>query len=107
MNTSLKLGLFSFLFFLTFSQVQAQLEAHLIDGDGWAKGDFIEIGINEKGVFGAKTNNKPPNFHDNRESDGNFKFGFIANPLADGWVDYDGDFFTPGVPEEGFTIEIS
>ena len=31
----------------------------------------------------------------------------MANPLADGWVDYDGDYFTPGSPEEGFAIEIN
>ncbi|MCX7551407.1 T9SS type B sorting domain-containing protein [Xanthomarina sp. F2636L] len=106
MNISLKLCFLAILSCLTFNQVQAQLEAHLIDGDGWAKGNYIEIGINEKGVFGAKTINKPPNFHNNRESDGVGRFGFIANPLGDGWVDYDGDFFTPGSPEEGFTIEI-
>ncbi|SHG77676.1 T9SS type B sorting domain-containing protein [Winogradskyella jejuensis] len=97
--------LFIFLLILSFP-IHAQLEAHLIDGEGWAKGDYVEIGINSKGVFGANTSNRPPNFHLNRESDGNNLFGFIANPLKDNWVDYDGDFFTPGTPEEGFTIEV-
>jgi gliding motility-associated-like protein len=94
------------IFFLSAHSVSAQLEAHDIEGEGWAKGDFIEFGINSKGVYGARNINRPPNFHDNRESDGNEIFGFIANPLADGWIDYDGDFFTPGLPEEGFTIEV-
>lgn len=85
----------------------AQLETHLISGEGWAKGDYVEIGINAKGVYGASTYNKPASFHDNRESDINNLFGFIANPLADGWVDYDGDFFTPGDPEEGFCVSIN
>ena len=85
----------------------AQLETHLISGEGWAKGDYVEIGINAKGVYGASTYNKPTSFHDNRESDINNLFGFIANPLADGWVDYDGDFFTPGDPEEGFCVSIN
>lgn len=97
-----------YLFFILFSiqEMNAQLETHLIAGEAWAKGDFVEIGINAKGVYGAETSNKPASFHDNRESDGNGIFGFIANPLADGWVDYDGDYFTPGSPEEGFSIEI-
>lgn len=92
-------------FFLSANLCFAQLEAHEIDGEGWAKGDFVEIGINAKGVYGAQTVNRPPSFHDNREIN-NFLFGFVANPLQDGWVDYDGDFFTPGSPEEGFAIEI-
>ena len=95
------------IFLLSAFSMSAQLEAHEIDGEGWAKGDFIEFGINSKGVYGAQTANTPPNFHDNRELDGNEIFGFLANPLADGWLDYDGDFFTPGLPEEGFTIEVA
>ena len=89
------------------NSIYAQLEAHLISGEGWAKGDFVEIGINTSGVFGANTSNKPSTFHENREADGNNLFGFIANPLADGWVDYDGDFFTPGEPEEGFCLSVN
>ncbi len=107
MLNSTKSLCFLLLCFLIGHSLYAQLEAHEIDGEGWAKGDFIEFGINSKGVYGARTSNKPPNFHPNREFDGNEIFGFLANPLADGWVDYDGDFFTPGSPEEGFTIEIN
>ncbi|WP_047549501.1 T9SS type B sorting domain-containing protein [Psychroserpens sp. Hel_I_66] len=95
------------IFFLSFNCINAQLEAFELDGEGWAKGDFIEFAINSKGVYGARTENTPASFHDNREQDGNELFGFLANPLADGWVDYDGDFFTPGSPEEGFAIEVS
>ncbi len=94
---------FLFLFYLTSN---AQLEVHHINGEVWAKGDLVEIGINSKGVFGANNFNRPITFHDNREDGRNNLFGFIANPLDDGWIDYDGDFFTPGSPEEGFTIEI-
>jgi gliding motility-associated-like protein len=84
--------------------VYPQLEAELIDNEGWIKGNFVEIGINTKGVYGAKNSNKPLNFHDNRSPTG--LFGFVANPQKDNWIDYDGDFFTPGTPEEGFSIEI-
>lgn len=98
---------FLFLFFvITINICQAQLEAYKIADEGWARGNLVEIGINSKGVYGAKTANKPASFHDNRE-DANNLFGFIANPQNDGWIDYDGDFFTPGIPEEGFSVEIN
>ena len=92
-------------FIISTNFIFAQLEVHEIDGEGWAKGNLVEIGINAKGVYGANTSNRPATFHDNREF-GNNLFGFIANPLNDGWVDYDGDFFTPGESEEGFCIQI-
>ncbi|GAA4890863.1 hypothetical protein GCM10023311_13940 [Flaviramulus aquimarinus] len=98
---------FCLLFFiLSVNITSAQLEAYEIDGEGWAKGNLVEIGINSKGVYGATTSKRPPSFHNNREV-GNYLFGFIANPLNDGWIDYDGDFFSPGSPEEGFSIEIN
>ena len=107
MKNTTQIGLLLLFSFLYAINTNAQVEAHLIDGEGWAKGNLVEIGINQKGVFGAYSQNKPATFHTNREERGNGIFGFIANPLADGWVDYDGGFFTPGSPEEGFTIEIN
>lgn len=94
------------IFILSVSFSFAQLEVHEIDGEGWAKGNLVEIGINAKGVYGANASNRPATFHNNREV-GNNLFGFIANPLKDGWIDYDGDFFSPGDPEEGFCIQIA
>lgn len=101
-----KLILTSLLICVSISYSFAQLQADLVNNEGWIKGNFVEIGINDFGVYGASNITKPPNFHDNRESDGNNIFGFIANPQKDDWIDYDGDFFTPGSPEEGFSIEI-
>jgi hypothetical protein len=43
------------IFFLSAHSVSAQLEAHDIEGEGWAKGDFIEFGINSKGVYELET----------------------------------------------------
>lgn len=85
-------------------QVTAQLEASIEGVDAYARGRIVEIGINNNGVFGAHAT-EPVGYHDNRIDSGN-GFGFIANPLDDDWVDYDGDFFTPGSPEEGFAIDI-
>ena len=99
--------LFCAVFVLSINLGFGQLEVHKIDDEGWAKGNYVEIGISNVGSFGATTANKPPNFHQNRESDGNGQFGFIANPLKNDWADYDGDYFTPGIPEEGFGIEIN
>ena len=91
--------------FLGLQQGQAQLDAQLSLDDAFAKGNFIEIGINQNGTFGVPNSQNPgPPYHDSRET-GNDLFGFIANPVMDGWVDYDGDFFTPGSPEEGWAIE--
>ncbi|NQX78412.1 gliding motility-associated C-terminal domain-containing protein [Gilvibacter sp.] len=91
--------------FLGLQQSQAQLDAQLSLDDAFAKGNFIEIGINQNGTFGVPNDQNPgPPYHDSRET-GNDLFGFIANPTMDGWVDYDGDFFTPGSPEEGWGIE--
>ncbi|CAL2086251.1 conserved protein of unknown function precursor containing a T9SS type B C-terminal secretion signal [Tenacibaculum sp. 190524A02b] len=69
-------------FFTTVYNLYSQLEAHLIENEGWAKGKYVEIGINKKGVFGSNTRNKPDTFHNNREKE-NFLFGFIANPQKD------------------------
>ncbi|MDO5980792.1 T9SS type B sorting domain-containing protein [Flavivirga spongiicola] len=99
--------LFAFFYISMVLTAKAQLKAHLIDGEGWIKGNYIEIGINSKGVYGAQLAKKPTLFHDNRDVDKSGLFGFIANPQKDGWIDYDGDFFVPGKPEEGFAIEIN
>lgn len=93
------------LFFTIICKSQSQVEAHLIGTTGWIKGNYVEIGINEQGVYGANIDLKPNSFHSNRITNG--LFGFIANPQADGWLDYDGDFFVPGNPEEGFCLEIN
>lgn len=102
LNINISKILFIILFYSLSSN--AQLNSFLIDGEGWAKGNYIEFGINEKGVYGASTDNLPSTFHSNRTPG---LFGFLANPAADDWVDYDGDYFTPGIPEEGFSLQIN
>jgi len=93
--------------FLFSQQMYSQLDAQLSLDDAFARGEFIEIGINQKGTFGVPNAQHPgAPYHVGRET-ANDLFGFIANPLMDGWIDYDGDFFTPGSPEEGFAMEIN
>jgi hypothetical protein len=72
--------------------------------DVFLKGKYVEAGIsNYYGTFGADNNaNRPAGFHNGRAS----LYGFIVNQNKDGWISYNGDYFTPGAAEEGFTLEI-
>lgn len=78
----------------------------LIGTSAYIIGDNVEIGINDAGHEGAPlllgSNNRS-----NQAVTSPVYFGFVANPQLDGWGDYDGDFFTPGSPENGFGIEVA
>lgn len=89
----------------------ADVDAQIVGTDAFAKGDFVQIGVNERGSFGASTAGIPAGYVDTPAdgSDGsNRLFGFIADTGMDGYEgnDYDGDFFVPGTSEEGFGVEI-
>ena len=68
-------------------------------------GDHVEIGINNHGHEGTQT--LPGSNARSTSGYPQVFFGFVANPQTDGWVNYDGDFFTPGTPENGFGIEVN
>ncbi|MFN6086511.1 MAG: hypothetical protein ACK476_16470, partial [Fluviicola sp.] len=71
---------------------------------GYLMGNSIEIGINQMGHEGTSA----PSFTNHSRSNQinpNYFFGFVANPQLNSWASYDGDFFTPGSPENGFGIE--
>jgi hypothetical protein len=72
--------------------------------DVFLKGKYVEAGIsNYYGTFGAENNaTRPAGFHNGRAS----LYGFIVNQNKDGWISYNGDYFTPGTAEEGFTLTI-
>jgi hypothetical protein len=69
------------------------------------QGSYVEIGIdNLQGFEGADvTGGAPAGMH---FRSANPYFGFVANPLMDGWVQFDGDYFTPGTPENGWGFEM-
>jgi hypothetical protein len=80
--------------------------AQMVGTDAYLKGNYVELGISGAGGFeGAPTMTSPPPSGMHFRS-GNPYFGFVANPQMDGWVNYDGDFFTPGSPENGWGFEI-
>lgn len=88
-------------FYLTSQLTQAQMVA----GSAYMQGSYVEIGIDSlNGYEGANTYVAAPftglHFRSNTQY-----FGFVANPQMDGWVNYDGDFYTPGTPENGWGIE--
>ncbi len=97
-------GLLVFLV-LSLALLPINLNAQLVGESAYLIGDFVEIGINEGGHEGAPllvgSNNRS-----NAAVDAPTYFGFVANPQMDGWDDFNGDFFSPGTPENGFGVEI-
>ncbi|CAN5397576.1 hypothetical protein BH10BAC1_BH10BAC1_05780 [soil metagenome] len=72
------------------------------------KGNYVEIGIDGFGGFeGANTIGSPVPAGMHFRS-GTQHFGFMANPQMNSWAGsaYDGDFFTPGSPENGWGFEM-
>lgn len=87
--------------------------AQLQSGEAFLQGKYVEVAINECGVYGA--NGSLPTqgaqgtaYHSNSPNG----LGFIADPSLNGWGtpepggthNFCGDYFTPGSPEEGWTI---
>jgi gliding motility-associated-like protein len=64
--------------------------------------ETVEIGIHQQGFEGSSVGPSFPNH--NRGGGG--QLGFVANPADDGWVNYDGDFYLPGTPENTFGIQV-
>jgi gliding motility-associated-like protein len=81
-------------------------EAQMVGTNAYIKATSAEIGISGIGGFeGCPTSASPPlaGMH-YRPATG--YFGFVANPQVNAWTTYDGDFFTPGTPENGWGIEL-
>ena len=77
------------------------------------QGAFVEVGINECGVYGS--NEEPPIGPFGEYHDVNWNgLGYVADHEQDGWdvstepgqPIFCGDYFTPGTPEEGWAIQI-
>lgn len=84
------------------------LYAQMVGTSAYIKGTSVEIGIDGAGGFeGANTGVSAPLAGMHFRSNTAF-FGFVANPQLNGWAGsaWDGDFFTPGTPENGWGIEV-
>ena len=89
------------------------LQAQVADGSIFMQGNYVEIGINECGVYGS--NDEPPigplGAYHGINMNG---LGYIADHEKDGWdvstepgqPVFCGDYFTPGSPEEGWAIQV-
>jgi len=78
----------------------AQLNAN----GGYLMGNQVEVGIHNHGHEGTFD---LPGSNSRTNSSTEVYLGFVANPQNDSWTNYDGDFFTPGSPENGFGLEIN
>ena len=79
------------------------LSAQVVGTDAFIRGNFVEIGISGPGGYEGATAVPPVGMHPR----GGFGlFGFVADPLASGWTNYNGDFFTPGSPENGWGLQV-
>ena len=64
--------------------------------------ETVEIGVHQQGYEGSSVGPSFPNH--NRGGGG--QLGFVANPLDDGWANYDGDFYLPGTPENTIGLQV-
>lgn len=78
--------------------------AQIVSGNGYLIGTAVEIAVD--GVGGHEGTADWVGHH-SRGGLPAVPYGFVANPSMDGWINYDGDFFTAGTPENGFGIEIN
>ena len=76
--------------------------AQIVGTDGFLMGEGLEVGIHNQGYEGSSV--LPPFPTHYRGTTG--RLGFLANPQADGWTNYNGDYFMPGSPQNCFGIEV-
>ncbi|MEQ9187787.1 MAG: hypothetical protein RLP15_08630, partial [Cryomorphaceae bacterium] len=80
--------------------------AQLVSGNAFLQGNYLEVGMAPCGVFGSSVY-APSGYH----TQGSSYLGFVADVDKDGWTNgtpaFIGDYFRPGSPEEGFSIEIN
>jgi hypothetical protein len=81
--------------------------AQMVGTQAFLKGTNVEIGLSGPGGFeGTDTVLAMPLPGMHYRSNTQY-FGFVANPQLNAWATYDGDFFTPGSPENGWGFEIA
>jgi hypothetical protein len=92
--------------------VAQPLQAQIVSGNAFLKGNFVQVGLSPCGVF-ASTVNAPAGYNPrgSGNSSGTNQLGFVADPAKDGWAvgnpNYVGDYFLPGAPEEGWGLTVN
>lgn len=78
----------------------------MVGPDAYIKATSIEIGLSGIGGYeGCSVTASPPPAGMHHRSGTNY-FGFVANPQVNAWATFNGDFFTPGAPENGWGFEV-
>lgn len=103
--------MYRFLFILAcYALLSGHAGAQIVSGNGFLKADYIESGIQANGAFGSSVK-CPENYFYHTNSPFGGKLGFISDVGKDGWTvgspAYIGDYFLPGSPYEGFSIQIN
>jgi gliding motility-associated-like protein len=78
--------------------------SQIVGGNGYLITPYVEVAVDGNG--GHEGTIDWPGHHSRGGTDEVF-FGFVADPNATGWEEYNGDYFTAGVPENGFGLEIN
>jgi gliding motility-associated-like protein len=76
--------------------------SQIIGTNAFLISETVEIGVHQQGFEGSSVT--PPFPNHNRGGGG--QLGFVANPAADGWANYDGDFYLPGTPENTIGLQV-
>lgn len=91
-------------FFIILIAASGQMQAQIVGSNCFLKGTYVEVGINQCGVYGSVTP-PPTGYHPNAGG-----LGFVADSDMDGWTTgspkYCGDYFVPGAPVEGWQVQI-
>ncbi len=82
------------------------LEAQISGTEAYVLGNGVQIGISGKGGFeGADTTigTMPAGTHFRSNTQ---YFGIVANPQNNNWASFNGDYFSPGTPENGWGLSL-
>ncbi len=96
------------------------VSAQLVNCNVFLKGQYVEVGINSNGAFGSGEA-APAGYHPRGgvsmknsctgSCSGTLGLGWVADPDKDGWTigtpPYFGDYFLPGTPQEGWSLEVN
>ncbi len=81
-------------------------EAVDLTTDVFIRSRLLEVGTHAVASFGSEVA-APAGWHPrNPDRPAPFQLGFVANPQNDDWGTYNGDFFIPGTPEEGWGLQV-
>lgn len=110
-----KANIFQWLASLSLLFFAAQSNAQCVGGECFLKADYVEIGVAPNGAYGSN-NDAPVGYHGRIPGVGatGRALGFVADPDKDGWgvsspgrPDYIGDYYLPGYPQEGWSIQMN